>query len=310
VGNDATLSSLGVAPVEDEQAEVNVVFNIDKNPAPLQSPTSAAGDAHGLARSTSVQIRAGTGPIAPDRELAIVLTIWQDSGSNYVTVNATNPGAGINFESKLQIAENYWGSMTVKELKRKLGNGFPPTSDRGVLGGSKNIKDIDKWGALGVKGKRGETLKWDVTFELGGAGGVSGSSSSSSLPIVATGEPAPEIAANQQFRCELSISLLEGNVFLKFVCTSEVLPELVKSAALPKVSYQVFNVRDLRNLLKGPQWPILQTGWGVFENPDGSKIKVADATSLPKIGVNHTPGKTLTYRFIFIIDPNAALPKE
>jgi len=34
--------------------------------------------------------------------------------------------------------------------------------------GTKNIKDTDKWGALGVKGKKGDTLKFNLTFELGG----------------------------------------------------------------------------------------------------------------------------------------------
>jgi hypothetical protein len=242
--------------------------------------------------------------------LVTLLSIWQDSGNNYVTVNATNAAQGINYESKLMIADSYWGSMNVKELKRKLGNSFPPTSDRGVLttgNTTKNIKDTDKWNALGVKGKKGDTLKYNIIFELGG--GSSSSTSSSSLPTaITTGEPAPEIDSKQQFRVDLAVSLLEGNVFLKFTCTSDVLPELVKSAALPKVSYQVFNLGELRNLLKGPQWPILQTGWGVFETSEGKKIKVADSTQLPKIGVNWAQGKTVNFKFIFTIDPNAALP--
>ncbi len=79
--------------------------------------------------------------------------------------------------------------MTVKELKRKL-NGFPATSDRGyalrrpspppllycthlslyrvLLAGNKNIKDTDKFGALGLKGKKGDTVKYSFTFELPG----------------------------------------------------------------------------------------------------------------------------------------------
>jgi len=313
VADDATLSSLEITPTEGEETQAFFVFNLDKNVASPRTPTSAAagGDSVGLSRATSVQVKAGTGPMTADRELAAVLSIWQDSGNNYVTVTATNAGQGINYENKLMIADSYWTSMTVKELKRKLGNSFPPTSDRGVLqlgNTSKNIKDTDKWGVLGVKGKKGDTVKFNVTFELAGSGGSSSSSASSLPAAVTTGEPAPEIDAKQQFRVEVSISLLEGNVFLKFTCTSEVLPELVKSAALPKMSYQVFNLQDLRNLLKGPQWPILQTGWGVFEAGDGKKIKVSDTTQLPKIGVNWAQGKTQTFRFIFPIDPNAALP--
>jgi len=311
VADDATLSSLEIAPVEGQETQALLVFNLDKNVASPRSPTAAGGDSVGLSRAASVQVKAGSGPMTADRELATVLSIWQDSGNNYVTVTATNAAQGINYETKLMIADSFWTSMTVKELKRKLGNSFPSTSDRGVLEvgtTTKNIKDTDKWGVLGVKGKKGDTVKFNVTFELA-ASGASSSSSSSSLPAaVTTGEPAPEIDAKQQFRVELSISLLEGNVFLKFTCTSEVLPELVKSAALPKMSYQVFNLHDLRNLLKGPQWPILQTGWGVFEAGDGKKIKVSDTTNLAKIGVNWAQGKTQTFHFIFPIDPNATLP--
>jgi len=85
---------------------------------------------------------------------------------------------------------------------------------------------------------------------------------------------------------------------------------MVKSAALPKVTFSVFNVRDLHSLLKGPTWPVLQSGWAILENEDGSKIKVADATSLSKLGVNWVQGKNTIYKFIFPIDPNAALPTQ
>jgi len=312
LNDDSSLSSAGITPTEGEEFSANIVFNIDKNAgSSASSATSPRADPAGISRTTSVQVKPGTGPIMSDRELVFLLSLWQDSGNNYVTVTATNAAQGINFESKLMIAENYWGSMTVKELKRKLGNSFPPTSDRGILqtgNTTKNIKDTDKWGVLGVKGKKGDTLKFNITFELGG--GSASSSSQSSAPVAVTGEAAPDIDAKLQLKCDLSISLLEGNVFLKFTCTSEVLPELVKSAALPKVSFQVFNLHDLRNLLKGPQWPILQTGWAVFENADGSKIKVADTTSLPKIGVNWAQGKTQSFKFIFPIDGNAALPSS
>jgi hypothetical protein len=222
-------------------------------------------------------------------------------------MNATNAAQNINFEGKVQIAESYWSSMNVKELKRKMGNSFPPTSDRGTFG-SKNIRDTDKWGVLGIKGKKGDTVKFNVVFELGGGVGDSVSSSSSAAAVVVTGEPAPDLDPKQRFNVEVNISLLEGNVFLKFVCTSEVLPEMVKSAALPKVSYQVFNVNDLHNLLKGAQWPVLQTGWAIFENASGNKIKVASNTSLLKLGVTHLPNKSQVFKFIFPIDPNYALP--
>jgi hypothetical protein len=312
--DDSTLLSAGVAPSDGEEAAANIVFNLDKNPGASSSGASAASprtaaEPAGLSRTTSVQVKAGTGPIMSDRELNFTLTIWQDSGNNYVTVNATNNAQGINFDSKLMIADSYWGSMTVKELKRKLGNSFPPTSERGTLqtgNTSKNIRDNEKWGALGVKGKRGETLKWSGTFELGG--GASSGSSQNLAPAAVTGEPAPEIDPKLQLRADVSLSLMEGNVFLKFTCTSDVLPEMVKSAALPKVSYQVFNVRDLRNLLKGPTWPILAPGWVALENSEGKWIKVADATSLPKVGVDWAQGKTTNFKFIFPMDPNAALP--
>jgi len=309
LGDDGTLASQLEGDPHSEQT-VYLVFNIDATGA-SKSVASPRGESQsvGLSRTTSVAVKAGAGPISGDRELLVGLSIWQDSGNNYVTMTASNSAQNINFEGKVQIAESYWSSMTVKELKRKMGNSFPPTSDRGSYG-AKNIRDTDKWGALGIKGKKGDTVKFNVIFELGGGGGgdsVSSSSSSSSSAIV-TGEPAPDLDPKQRLNVEVNISLLEGNVFLKFVCTSEVLPELVKSAALPKVSYQVFNVNDLHNLLKGPQWPILVGGWAIFENASGNKIKVASSTSLLKLGVTHAPNKSLIYKFIFPIDPNAALP--
>jgi len=310
LGDDGTLASQLEGDAHSEQT-INLVFNVDPagGAAKIASPRQESQPS-GLSRTTSVAVKAGSGPITFDRELAVGLSIWQDSGNNYVTVTATNSAQNINFEGKVTIAENYWSSMTVKELKRKLGNSFPATSDRGTYG-TKNIKDTDKWGALGIKGKKGDTVKFSVTFELGGGGGdaVSSSSSSSSSAIV-TGEAAPELDAKQRFNVEVNISLLEGNVFLKFVCTSEVVPELVKSVALPKVSYQVFNVKDLHNLLKGPQWPILQGDWAIFENASGSKIKVSPSTPLMKLGVTHAPGKSQIFKFIFSIDPHAALPSQ
>jgi len=309
LGDDGTLFSQLDGDVRSDQT-VNLVFNIDPSGGASKSVASPRQDSQpvGLSRTTSVAVKAGSGPISPDRELAVALSIWQDSGNNYVTMNATNAAQNINFEGKVQIAESYWSSMTVKELKRKLGNSFPPTSDRGTFG-SKTIKDTDKWGAIGIKGKKGDTLKFNVVFELaGGSSGGDAVSSSSSSSAVITGEAAPDLDPKQRFNVEVNISLLEGNVFLKFVCTSEVLPELVKSAALPKVSYQVFNLNDLHNLLKGPQWPILQNGWAIFENAAGNKIKVASSTSLLKLGVTHVPNKSLVYKFIFPIDPHAALP--
>jgi len=303
--DDSTLTSLGVQASEGNDVEVFFVFNIDKNASAASAASPRAADAAGsLSRTTSVAVKAGSGPITPDRELSAVLSLFQDSGNNYVTVTASNATAGINFEGKVQIADSYWTSMTVKELKRKL-NGFPSTSDRGTLTigtATKNIKDTDKWGALGVKGKRGDTLKFNLTFELPGS-----STSSGAAPVaVVTGEPAPEIEAKQQFRVEMSTSLLEGNVFLKFVCTSDVVPEIVKSAALPKMTFSVFNVNDVHQLLKGPQYPILVPSWAAFDGPNG-KIKVAKETSLTKLGITYGPQST-TYRFIFVIDPNAALP--
>jgi len=307
LSDDGTLASQVEGDAHSDQT-INLVFNVDPSGSAKVASPRQESQPSGLSRTTSVAVKAGSGPITFDRELAVGLSIWQDSGNNYVTVTATNSANNINFEGKVTIAENYWSSMTVKELKRKLGNSFPATSDRGTYG-TKNIKDTDKWGALGIKGKKGDTVKFNVTFELGGGAGdaVSSSSSSSSSAIV-TGEAAPDLDPKQRFNIEVNISLLEGNVFLKFVCTSEVLPELVKSAALPKVSYQVFNVKDLHNLLKGPQYPILQNDWAIFENASGNKIKVAAGTPLMKLGVTHAPGKSQIFKFIFAIDPNAALP--
>jgi len=311
LGDDGTLASQIEGDAQSEQT-INLVFNIDPS-GTLSSPRQAASPRQdsqpGLSRATSVAVKSGTGPISADRELVVALSIWQDSGNNYVTMVASNAAQNINFEGKVQIAESYWSSMTVKELKRKMGNSFPPTSDRGTYG-TKSIKDTDKWGVLGIKGKKGDTVKFSVTFELGGSGGDSVSSSSSSSAVVVTGEAAPDLDPKLCFNVEVNISLLEGNVFLKFVCTSEVLPEMVKSAALPKVSYQVFNVNDLHNLLKGPQWPILQNGWAIFENASGNKIKVASNTSLLKLGVTHLPNKSQVFKFIFPIDPHAALPTQ
>jgi len=308
VQEDTTLSSLDIAPQNQEVSVVYLVFNVDKNAptSPRDAASSSSSQPGGLARAQSVMVKAGTGPIQQDRELAVTLTIWQDSGNNYVTINAVNAGAGINYEGKVSIADNYFTSVTVKELKRKF-NGLPPTSDRGVLNavsGAKNIKDTDKWAALGVKGKRGETLKFSVTFELAGATNASGAPAA---PAAVTGEPAPEIDSKQRFNVELSTSIMEGNVFLKIVATSEVLPELHKSAALPKVTFSVFNLKDLHGLLKGPQYPTLVPGWAAFDTGSG-KIKVSDLTGLGKVGVVATPGKTNVYNFTFTIDPNAALP--
>jgi len=235
-----------------------------------------------------------------------VLSIWQDSGNNYITVNATNAAQNINFEGKVQIADNYWTSVTVKELKRKF-PGFPPTSDRGTLtaaSGTKTIKDTDKLAAQGVKGKRGETLKYNLTFELQAIGGAS--AAAAPAPVT-TGEPAPEIDPKQRFNVQLDISFSEGNVFMKLTCTSEVLPELNKSAALPKMTFGSFNVRDLHGLLKGAQYPILQSSWVAFDTPNG-KIKVSETTPLSKLNITYALGKTSTYNLTFLIDPNAALP--
>jgi len=309
VQEDTSIASIeGVTPTAGEVSVVYVIFNIDKSAPSADAASSSASQPGGLARAQSVMVKAGSGPISPDRELAVTLSIWLDSGNNYVTVQATNASQNINFEGKVSISDNYWTSVTVKELKRKF-NGFPPTSDRGVLNavsGPKTIKDTDKFAALGVKGKRGETLKFNVTFELAGTGNASGSSGPAAAPV-ATGEPAPEIDPKQQFNVQVDTSIMEGNVFLKLTCKSEVLPELHKSAALPKVTFSVFNLRDLHALLKGPQYPILQAPWAAFDNGNG-KIKVSDLTSLSKLGVVATPNKTNTYNFTFIIDPHAALP--
>jgi hypothetical protein len=314
VSDDATLASAEAAPKDGEQGQITVVFSADKN-ASTTSPRAGvasprAGDsAPGLSRAQSVQVKAGAGPIMPDRELNVNLSIWQDSGNNYLTVQATNAVQGINYEGKVQIADNYWTSVTVKEFKRKL-NGFPPTSDRGVLTlatGNKNLKDTDKLAALGVKGKRGDTLKYQLAFELASTGGSDASSAPAAAVITGLGEAAPELDPKHEFNVEMSTSFLEGNVFLKLTCTSSVLPEIHKSAALPKVTFQVFNVKDLHGLLKGPTYPVLQSGWAIFDSGNG-KIKVGDATALAKLGVVAVPSKTSVFKFIFAIDPNAALP--
>lgn len=48
--------------------------------------------------------------------------------------------------------------------------------------------------------------------------------------------------------------------------------------------------------------------FSIFETASG-KIKVADLQSLGKLGVVAESGKSHEYKFVFAIDPHAALPK-
>jgi len=311
-------ASLEIEPKDKEQSHIYLVFNADKSQQATAaasprstanaSSSTAAPASGGLQRAQSVIVKAGTGPITPDRELSVAISIWQDSGTVYVTVNATNSALNINVEGKTSFAENYWPSVTMKELKRKFPT-LPPTSDRGVINavsGSKNIKDTDKLAAQGVKGKKGDTLKFSLVWELAASGNASAASAAATAAIVTTGEPAPDIDAKQAFNVDFAISLLEGNIFIKLTCTSEVVPEIHKSAALPKVTFSVFSVKDVIGLLKGPQYPILEK-WAIFDTGSG-KIKVSEATALSKLGVTFVTGKTNNFKFIFIIDKNAPLP--
>jgi len=261
-------------------------------------------------------VKAGTGPISGDRELVTEVSIYMDSGTNYLTVTAKNGPQAINFEGKWSVSESNLTSTTVKEFKSKL-PGFPKTSDRGVLvaaSGTKTIKDLDKMGALGVKGKKGDTLKFTFNFELAPLGGAAGSAPAA---VVVLGDPAPEIDVKNRYHIVLSVSLMEGSVFLSLAGQGEEgreggpLPEAKKTAALPKVTFSVFKLGELANLLKGGAWPVLQRGWAVFERP-GSKerVKVPDGTTLEKLGITVPHQGSNNYNFTFAVDPSAPLPSQ
>jgi len=312
VGDEKKLSEL-VTVTADSPQILYLVFNVDKSAA--SAPVPSAASSGGLQHGTSV--RAGTGPITADRELAAELSIYADSGTNYLTVKATSAAQGLNYEGKWTVSDNYLTSTSIKELKSKLVPPFPKTSDRGTLKsgvGSKNIKDADKLGALGVKGKKGDTVKYNFSFEIASAGGAVASTAGGVPAAGVQFEPAPEIEAKWRYFVDLGISLMEGNVFLTFNGRSEenreggALPEARKSAALPKVTFSVFLVRDLLNILKSGMWPTFQPGWCIVERAGGEKVKVGESVPLEKIGLLCPPSGTNNYKLILAIDPHHTLP--
>jgi len=307
IQDDTKIST--IAPVTPESPQsMFLIFNIDKNAA-------AAQDAPTLSRAQSMgPVKAGTGAITPDRELATEVSVYSDSGTNYITVTAKNDHQSINWEGKWTVSENNLSSTTVKEFKSKLA-GFPKTSDRGTFGGSKTIKDLDKMGALGVKGKKGDTLKFAFTFELAPLGGAAGSSAAPA-PVSTSFEPAPEIDANVRFLVVLQVSMMEGSVFLSMRGNTDPsraggpLPEAHKTAALPKVTFSVFKVSEFVALLKGALWPVLQKGMTIYENSAGQKQKVPESVTLDKLGITFSYNATNEYKFIFAIDPSQPLPSQ
>jgi len=313
VSDDTKISS--IAPTTAEQpGNAFLVFNVDKS-----APT-ASGDAAPIQRTTSMAgpVKAGSGPITGDRELATEVSIYLDSATVYCTATAKNATQGINFEGKWSASESNFNSATLKEFKSKLA-GFPKTSDRGTLtssSGSKNVKDSDKFGALGVKGKKGDTLKFNFTFELGPIGGAAGAAAAVAAPSP-LGEPAPEIDAKHLYTLTLSVSLMEGSVFLTLSGSGDpnreggALPEAKKTAALPKVTFSVFKLGELIKILKGGNWPVFQDGLVVFERPTSKdKVKVSESLPLEKLGIVCPAQGSNTYTFHFAIDPAAPLPSH
>jgi len=290
-----------------------LVFNLDKSAPQASGRAESAGG--GLARSQSVQIKAGTGPISGDRELLTDVGLYLDSGTCYVTVTAKNAAQGVNFEGKWSVSENYLSSTSVKELKSKL-PGFPKTSDRGMLktgASTKNIKDLDKMGPLGIKGKKGDTVKFQFTFELAPVGGVEGPPTPSASTEAF--EPAPDIEAKWRYHVVLDVSLMEGNVFIVFDGKSEpdreggALPDARKSAALPKMTFSVFKINDMLGIMKGGLWPVFEPGWAVLKRgPNKERVKVNGSVSMEKAGLFCPPNGTAHYEFELKIDPNHTLP--
>jgi len=312
ISDDTKMSTIAAASPETP-ATAFLVFNLDKN-ATAGAP-QASGDAPALARTVSMTgpVKAGSGPIAPERELNTELSLYQDSGTNYLTVTARNGPQGISYEGKWSVSDSNLTSTTLKEFKSKLA-GFPKTSDRGVLiaaSGTKNVKDQDKMGALGIKGKKGDTVKFSFTFEIAPPAGAV---SLSAVSAPSFGDAAPDIEVKLQYHLVLNVSLLEGSVFLALAGKGAEgretpLPEARKTAALPKVTFSVFKLSELMHLMKGSHWPILQHGWGVFERPaTKDKVKVPDSTTLEKMGITVPYSGSNSYNFTFAIDPNAPLP--
>jgi len=312
VSDDKKISEL--APVTAEQGQdFFLVFNVDKSAPSASGRAESAGG--GLARAQSVQIKAGTGPISGDRELITDVSLYLDSGTYYVTVTAKNGPQGVTFEGKWSVSENYLSSTSVKELKSKL-PGFPKTSDRGTLktgASSKNIKDSDKMGPLGIKGKKGDRVSFQFTFELAAIGGAS----DVPTPSVSAEafEAAPEIEAKWRYHISVGVSLMEGNVFIVFDGKSEpdreggALPEARKSAALPKMTFTVFKLNDMLNILKGGLWPVFEPGWAVLKRgPNKERVKVNGSVSMEKAGIFCPPQGSSQYEFELKIDANHTLP--
>lgn len=306
VTDDAKIAAITGASA-DTPGNAFIVFTLDKN-APAAQDTAA------VQRTVSMSgpVKAGTGPITPDRELATELGLYLDSGTCYVTVTAKNGPQAISYEGKWSVSESNFASATLKEFKSKLA-GFPKTSDRGVLvaaSGSKNVKDQDKMGALGVKGKKGDTLKFTFHSELAAVGGVA---STAVAAPVAVGDPAPDIDAKWRYHLVLSVSLMEGSIFLSITGNGEpdreggALPEARKTAALPKVTFSVFKLSELLHLLKGGNWPVYLHGWAVFDRA-GTKIKVPDNITLEKLGVVCPAQGSSSYNFTLQIDEKQPLP--
>jgi hypothetical protein len=304
VSDDKKISELAASSTEVSN-ELFLVFNIDKS-APGTSAVSPRADSAsgGLQRAQSVQIKAGTGPITVDRELATEVSLYLDSGTVYVTVTAKNDTQGVNYEGKWSVSESHLSSTSAKEMKSKL-PGFPKTSDRGTVKigtTSKNIKDTDKLGALGVKGKKGDTVKYQFQFELPPVGGASSSAPAAAAPSEAF-EPAPDIDAKWRYHVTADVSLMEGNVFIVLNGKSEAdrdggaLPEARKSAALPKMTFSVFKLNDLLNVIKGGMWPAFEPGWAVLKRGASERVKVNGSVSLEKAGILCPPTGTAHYEF-------------